>query len=116
MAIDLKTSVGWTLSTIDISELQANLDEVLLGVRDYFRTVDVLRDGQVVARIAPPPTKIVLTHPDDVLKRKVTTTPEERERFRILDAELRARLHELCPEPFDAVEEIRDQRSHGGRM
>jgi len=116
MVIDIGTSIGWTTATIDVAELPEHLDEVLLGVRDYFRTVDVVRDGQVVARIAPPPLKITTTHPDDVGKQQVTVSAEERERFKRLDAELRARLHELAPEPFDAVEEIRDQRNHGGRM
>jgi len=116
MVADIGTRTGWTSSTVEIAELTENLNEVLLGVRDYLRTVDIVRNGQVIARIGPPPLKIKTTHPDDVRKQKVTTTSEERERFRRLDAELRARLHELAPEPFDAVVELRDQRSHGGRM
>ncbi len=116
MANDTGARVGWTLSTIDVAELSANLDEVLLSVRDYFRTVDVVRGGRIIARIAPPPMKIQTTHPDDVGKQKVTVSLEERERFKRLHAELSARLHELAPEPFDAVEEIRDQRSHGGHV
>jgi len=116
MVIDIGTRIGWTTSTIDVAELPVNLDEILLGVHDYFRTVDVVRDGRVIARIAPPPLKITTTHPDDVGKQKIVVSPEERARFRHLHAELSARLHELAPEPFDAVEEMREQRSHGGRL
>lgn len=115
MAIDIGKGTEQAITRIDVAELPERLDAVITNVHDYFRTIDVVRDGHVIAQITPPPLKITTTPPDQVGKRKVVVTPEERERFKRLDAELRARLHELAPEPFDAVEEIREQRSRDDR-
>ena len=110
MALDVTTQTGAATRTIEVDQLPGALDEILLDVRFDFHTVDVVKDGRLIARIVPPPLKIQTTPLDQVRKRKVTVTPEERERFKRLRAELRSRLHELAPEPFDAVDEIREQR------
>jgi len=102
MVIEINTRASGATRTVEVTELAERLDDVLTDVRDFLRTVHVVSGDRLIARISPP-IEVELGRPPRL------ATPEERERLSQIDAETRASLQELPPEPFDAVEELRGQ-------
>ena len=110
MIADLKPKASELSRTVEVERLPEVLDEILLDVGIDFHTFDIVRRGRVVAQIVPPPLKTRITPLDQVGKRPVSVTPEERQRLTERWNELVARLGAASSEPFDAVEAIREQR------
>ncbi len=96
MAIDRKhRHHAEVIRTFEAAELPETLRQLLDEISAGDRVVDGTDDGRVVARLTAPPRPIA---------------PEQRRRTDAERASLIRELSELAPEPFDAVEEIREHR------
>jgi antitoxin (DNA-binding transcriptional repressor) of toxin-antitoxin stability system len=87
--------------TVGIAELKAQADDLIREVAETGCPIDIVRDGQVAARLSPVPTLEPRAHP---------WTDEERTAFwRRMDA-LASEIGRVWPKGVSALDAVREQR------
>ncbi len=89
--------------TIGVRELKAGADEIVREVAETGRPIDIVRNGQIAARLSPVPTT-------ESEPRPRPWTEEERAAFwQRMDA-LSSEISRVWPKGVSAVDAVREQR------